>query len=317
MERPIQPNEVRFIVETAEFTIEKNVAKYLAFPQESSAEDTAKEPIAITTVTSHHFAFILRYLKYMAAGNNGTTPLTEFELNYFAECSAEYLDEISNAANTLNIGGMVARIALYKQPENIQIEDAYADMSQYDDFVIVVSSNGKKFKVPVELARASDTLRDVIGSAVVTEIPTQVPTDHLRAIFPYLPWLLSEEGIKATAARKLQVDKYAEDKEKFKDDKNKLEKLWLNTPLVAGFETKYWEGIANRGEHQYMYLEEISSSIDYLAIITMFYGVCRAIANLVKGKTPDDIRINYNLPKPVEVDDDDAAAIDAAANAAE
>ena len=135
-----------------------------------------------------------------------------------------------------------------------------------DDIVTVVTSDDDKFTLTVKEASASDTMRNLIEDAGIEEpIPLpNVDTVIMTKIVDYLKY----HG--KTPANPLQ------DAEK---DEN---------PLLDPFDAEFCKVDTET-------LFKIILAANFLDIKTLLDVTCLTVSNMIKGKTPEEIRKLFNI----------------------
>jgi S-phase kinase-associated protein 1 len=133
-----------------------------------------------------------------------------------------------------------------------------------DDMVILQAEDDKEFKVLVNAAKLSDTIKNLIEDAG-TDLPIPLPnvsSDILAKVVEYCNYHIDHPVTPSTDEKK--TDDISEwDLEFCKMDQPTLFKLIL--------------------------------AANYLDIKDLLDLCCKTVANMVKGKTPDEIRKTFNI----------------------
>lgn len=135
------------------------------------------------------------------------------------------------------------------------------------DSVVLVTSDGATYSVPLDVARRSVTIRNMIddlgGDTGVDEIPlVNVDSKTLEDILKFL--------------------------EEFYDGKPENPDPKSLEPLKDTWSTKY-------AGYDQAVLFNVILAANYLDIKDLLDVTCKAVANMIKGKTPEEIRKTFNI----------------------
>lgn len=139
-------------------------------------------------------------------------------------------------------------------------------MSEYksDDVVVLQSQDGQDFKVEVKVARLSDTIKNLIEDAGI-EMPIPLPNVTAKTLTKVVEFC--KHYIENPPAAK-------EEEEKEKE--------------ITGWEKDF----CNIDQPM---LFELILAANYLDIKQLLELTCKTVANMIKGKTPEEIRRTFNI----------------------
>lgn len=148
-----------------------------------------------------------------------------------------------------------------------------------EDKVVLISSDGKEYTVTVSVARMSNTLKDLIEDAGI-EIPIPLPNVTARILEKVIAYCEYHIEHPTPAA----ADE--ETKEKRSDDILPWDRDFCNVDQSTLF--------------------EMILAANYLNIQSMLDVTCKTVANMIKGKTPEEIRKTFNIVNDFTPEEEEA-----------
>ncbi|KAJ4776505.1 SKP1 [Rhynchospora pubera] len=163
------------------------------------------------------------------------------------------------------------------------------------------SSDGEEFIVDELVAMESQTIRHVIeDTSAENGIPlSEVNSKMLSKVIEYCKKHVDTK--KAAAACSNTINAYEEivrDKDFFQVDQDKLSRLIEDFVKFKKWEIKKWE--LERWEKDFVKVDhatlfDLTLAANYLDIKGLLDLTCQTIADMIKGKTPDEICKEFNL----------------------
>lgn len=137
-----------------------------------------------------------------------------------------------------------------------------------DEQVTLMSSDGQVFTLSVIVAKQSETVKNLIEDAgIENAIPLpNIKGDVLKRVVEYCVWHHEHPQLKT---------------EEKKDEKR--------TDDIVGWDMEFCK-LMKQEE-----LFELILAANYLDIKELLDLTCKTVANMIKGKTPDEIRKTFNI----------------------
>ncbi len=152
------------------------------------------------------------------------------------------------------------------------------------DFVTLETSDGKMYKVPVEIAKMSETIKNLIEDAGIDN-PIPLPNVNSKSLE------LTIEYCKYHYENPTVVTEEANDAKDAKEAKEG-EKVEKRTDNMSPWDADFTKRIPTQED-----LFALILASNYLDIKDLLDVTCQAVANMVKGKTPEEIRKTFNIDK--------------------
>jgi S-phase kinase-associated protein 1 len=157
-------------------------------------------------------------------------------------------------------------------------------MSNEEEKVTLLSSDGKDYSVSLMVAKMSNTLKDLIEDAGI-EVPIPVPNVTARILEKVIAYC--EYHIEHPDPVEVEAEnKEAENKEKRSDDIIPWDRDFCNVDQSTLF--------------------EMILAANYLNIQSMLDVTCKTVANMIKGKTPEEIRKTFNIENDFTPEEEEA-----------
>ena len=150
------------------------------------------------------------------------------------------------------------------------------------DFVTLETSDGKMYKVPVEIAKMSETIKNLIEDAGIDN-PIPLPNVNSKSLE------LTIEYCKYHYEHPTVVTEEANDAKEAKEAKEG-EKVEKRTDNMSPWDADFTKRIPTQED-----LFALILASNYLDIKDLLDVTCQAVANMVKGKTPEEIRLAFNI----------------------
>lgn len=155
--------------------------------------------------------------------------------------------------------------------------------NEEEEKVTLISSDGKEYRVNLSVAKMSNTMKDLIDDAG-TELPIPLPNVTARIlekVIQYCEYHIEHPDPPAAA----DADKDAE-KEKRSDDIIPWDRDFCNVDQSTLF--------------------EMILAANYMNIQPMLDVTCKTVANMIKGKTPEEIRKTFNIENDFTAEEEEA-----------
>ncbi len=148
-----------------------------------------------------------------------------------------------------------------------------------EDKVTLISSDGKEYPVTVSVAKMSNTLKDLIEDSGI-ELPIPLPNVTARILEKVIAYC--EYHIEHPTPAPAEE----ENKEKRSDDISPWDRDFCNVDQSTLF--------------------EMILAANYLNIQCMLDVTCKTVANMIKGKTPEEIRKTFNIVNDFTPEEEEA-----------
>jgi S-phase kinase-associated protein 1 len=146
-----------------------------------------------------------------------------------------------------------------------KVDQAESAMDEYDseEVLTLISSDGEDMELPVKVAQMSETIRNLIeDTGIDAPIPLPNVTGKiLRKIIEYFTYHSENPGNACTGEGSEDICEW--------------DRQFLNVDQETLF--------------------ELILAANYLDIKTLLDVCCKTVANMIKGKTPEEIRRTFNI----------------------
>jgi S-phase kinase-associated protein 1 len=139
-----------------------------------------------------------------------------------------------------------------------------------DDQVTLQSQDGQDFKVEVKVAKMSETIKNLIEDAGV-EKPVPLPNVNGKILTKVVEYI-----------------KYHTEHPVTTDSDNVDDKAEKRTDDIIGWDLDFCK-------MDQATLFELILAANYLDIKPLLDLACKTVANMIKGKTPEEIRTTFNI----------------------
>jgi len=140
-----------------------------------------------------------------------------------------------------------------------------------DDQVTLQSCDGKDFKVQVKIAKKSETIKNLIEDAGI-ELSIPLPNVSAKVLARVITYCKHHDENPSSSSETKEGD------EKRTDN--------IST----------WD-LAFTGELSQPDLFELILAANYLDINSLLDMLCKTVANMIKGKTPEEVKKTFNITK--------------------
>ena len=154
-------------------------------------------------------------------------------------------------------------------------------MSDGDELVTLEASDGRIFRVPLKHAKLSVTISSLIEDAGVDN-PIPLPNVSgpiLGKVVQYLSYIFENPKPKKEGEQQQQQQEHNTD------------------------ELTQWEIDFFKMDQESLFLIIMASN--YMDIKPLLMGGAKTIANMIKGKTPDEIRTTFKVDKPFTAEEEE------------